>query len=285
MKARTLEMRVLAAALLLAAAAAQAAGEFPYYPEFAEVFSQYEEVKPLLAKKYAMKTSCPGVRVGACICEPLLGRDVAGMPGSYEISLYNGDDPDIARRWNEIIKTINAGGKVSASELGEKLRFFEDDEVHWQFKSIAISAYTFGCGMLRAGGAPRALGGYNAAYEKAAATLKSRDLLFTRLMGGDVLHGRVFEFENLSGKTVAIGVAYFPSNGHATEVVDLDLLASLAKISARGLHRSVGANPARFEENRERWKRIDESIPDEVAGQELPRVPEGNVVHVEWAEP
>jgi hypothetical protein len=207
------------------------------------------------------------------------------MPKYYELAFYNGDDPDVVRRWNEIIILINARSKTPASDLGEKLKFFEDKEVLWKFKACVMSAYNFGSGMRRAGGIPRSLGGYNEAYEKAAAVLKSRDLVFTGLMSGNVLHARVFEFENRSGKTVAIRVPYFPSNGYATEVADLDLLASLAKITARGIHRSVGADPAHFKQIRERWKKVDESIPDELAEKELPLITDGNVVHVEWAEP
>jgi hypothetical protein len=267
------------------AAAAHAACEFPYYPEYADVFGRYEEVTPLLAKKFAIENSCPNAKPGALICEPLLRRDVAGMPGSYELSFYNGDDPDIARRWNEIIKTINVSGKVSASELGEKLNFFEDDEVHWQFKSSVISAYTFGCGMVGGGGPPGSLYGYNAAFEKAAEVLKSRDLLFTRMMTGDVIYGLVFEFESRSGETAAIAIVSCRPYDSPPEVADLALLASLAEITARSLRRGVSGDIARSERYREMWKNIDESIPDDVAGQELPRVPEKNLGQTERAEP
>jgi hypothetical protein len=264
----------------MTATAARAECEFPYYPEFADVFSKYDEVTPLLAKKFAMITAVPGVRVGAYICEPLLLRDVTGMPLYNVLTFYNGYDPGVARKWNEIIKTINARRKVSASDLGEKLKFFEDEKVLWQFKAATISAYTFGCGMIEGGGSPRPLRGYNAAYEKAAAVLKNHDLLFTRMISGGYHYDQYFEFESRSGKKVAILAGFVPLNDYPTEVADLDLLTTLNEISARSLYRTVGADPGRFEEKREWWKRIDESIPDERAGQELARVTEEPVFHV-----
>ena len=273
--------------MLLAAATGVRAGcEFPYYPEYADVFGRYEEVTPLLAKKYALISQPPDTNDAAYVCEPLLLRDIAGMPVYNVLSFYNGDYPDVAKKWNEVISVINAGRKVPASELGEKLKFFDDDEVRRQFSSSTISVYTFGCGTIQGGGGlPKPLYGYNAAYEKAAAVLKNHDLLFTRMISGGYHYDQYFEFESLSGKKVTILVGFVPLNDYPTEVADLDLLTTLNEISARSLYRTVGADPGRFEEKREWWKRIDESIPDEVAGQELPRVPGENVGQTEWTEP
>jgi hypothetical protein len=280
-------MRFASATLLLVglAAASYATCEFPYYPEYADVFSQYDEVTVLLAKKFAVERGYVGTKPGAIICEPLLRRDVAGMPASYELSFYKGNDLDAARKWNDIIKTVNSGRKVPAAELGDKIKFFDDEEVYFKFQASVISAYTFGSGMYKAGGQPYGLSGYNAAYEKAADVLGTRDLFFDRVMSGDVLSSRVFEFEDRSGKSVAIGVPYYASDGCNTEVIDLDLLTSLAEITARSYHRAVGADPAEFEKKRERWRSIDENIPDELVEKEFPRTNDGNVVHVEWAKP
>lgn len=266
-------------------ASAAVAAEFSYYPEFADVFSKYDEVTVLLAKKFAMEGGYIDTMPGAIICEPLLRRNVAGMPASYELSYYKGNDLDVVRKWNDIITTVNKGQKVPASELGDKLKYFDDDEVYFKFKASVISAYTFGCGMYKAGGQPYGLSGYNAACEKAAEVLGTGDLFFTRVMAGDVLAARVFEFENRSGKSVAVGVPYYASDGCKTEVIDLDLLASLAEISVKGLYRSIGADPARFAEYNEQWKSLDERIPDELVKKEFPRTNDDNVFHVKQAQP
>jgi hypothetical protein len=270
-------LRIILFISVLAAATACVAADFLYYPEYADVFSKYDVVTVPVAKKFATERGYVDTKPGAIICEPLLRRDVAGMPTSYELSFYNGNDLDAARRWNDIIKTVNSGCKTTASELGEKFKFFDDDEVYFRFKSCVISAYTFGSGILRAGGQPYGLAGYNAAYEKAAEVLGTRDLFFVRVIGGGALAARVFEFENRSGKSVAVGVPYYASDDCETEVIDLGLLASLAEISARSLHRSIGADPARFAEYDEYWKNLDERIPDELVEIEFPRTNDDNV--------
>ena len=116
-------MRALKYILALAAAvaAAWAACEFPYYPEYADAFAKVDEVTPLLAKKAVMARPliCP---VGAIVCEPLIIRDVAGKPTWTYIAVYAGDGSSRVDRRNALARKLNAGERLEAAALEEDVR-------------------------------------------------------------------------------------------------------------------------------------------------------------------
>ncbi len=74
---------------VLLAAAAWAA-EFPYYPEYAEVFSRYEEVTPAMAV-----AAVGGWPAEATFAEPLLLRDANGMPYCYMIEAFPAEEAEL----------------------------------------------------------------------------------------------------------------------------------------------------------------------------------------------
>jgi len=273
---------LFAAACLALAGNALAECEFPYYPEYADRISQFDEVTPLLTKKLGMISHPWGVKPGAFICEPLLVRDIKSTPIFYALAFYKGDDVDVVKRWNEIVKKINAGSKTSASELSEEFKFFEDKDVRRLLSSSVVSAYTFGCGMIEGGGGtPESLRGYNAAYEKAAGVLNSRDLYFTRLIWGGYHFREVFEFEDRSGNKVAIVVDYVPQNEYPAAIADLGVIAADSEGLVKGWHEFIGEEPTRVEKHKDYWEIIQNKVPDDLAEQELARVPGENATQFE----
>jgi hypothetical protein len=104
-------------ALSALAAAGHAACEFPYYPEFADVFSQYDEVTPAMA--IAGIGAWP--EEATTFVEPLLLRDANGMPYCYMIEAFPADEAELVARWNEVVAKLNAGARLPAAELAAEL--------------------------------------------------------------------------------------------------------------------------------------------------------------------
>ena len=267
-------------------AATAAAAEFPYYPEYADKISQYEIVSTLLAKKFALEHPHLYAGAGSVLCEPLLVRDIVGAPFFYSVTIYNGGDDNVAKKWNEVVATFQSTAKTSAGELAEKLSFFGDEDVRGEFYSMTISAYTFGCGTYKMySGIPYTVRGYETAYAKAQKELGADDIYFSRLIGASYVENQIFEFENGSGEKVAIHVTLNLRSQFEAVIADLEANATQAKSVAKGWYDFIGDNVDMVNEYRIVWEEADRAVPDGLAAQELPRVGAESEAHIECAEP
>jgi hypothetical protein len=280
-------VRKLAWVVTLGALAATAAGcEFPYYPEYADRISQYEIVSPLLAKKFALEHPHPDAGAASVLCEPLLVRDIVGTPFFYSVTFYNGGDDDVAKKWNEVVAVLQLTGKKPAADLAEKISFFEAADIRSKFRSITVSAYTFGTGPYSMyAGIPKPVRGHKTAYAQAQREFGSEDIYFSRLIGASYVENQIFEFENGSGEKVAIHVTLNLRSQFEAVIADLEGNAAQAKAVAKGWYDFLVSDPDSANRRRVKWEEINVKVPDEVAGQELPRITGENVGHIERSKP
>ena len=263
-------MRILTAALLLAAAAAHAECEFPYYPEYAGEFAKVEEVTPLLAKKVLMTRPfiCPA---GAIVCEPLVLRDIVGKPTWISINAYAGDDLSLVDRYNGIVRRLNAGERLEASALEQDLSYFKGSG---EFAWVTLGAYTVhSLGFPAASyGALPALGDFRPTLAFAREELGSEDLCLNRIVGIGFSLWQAFEFEAPTGETV---IVEYEACGGDVHLLDIEKFTAgcreAAKLDVSIIERFEASG--RLEERLREWAEIDAGIPDEVAAEEYVRIP------------
>jgi hypothetical protein len=252
-------------------AAAAAASEFPYYPEYAEAFAKVEEVTPLLAKKVVMARPffCPA---GAVVCEPLVIRDIAGKPIWVFIAAYAGDDLSFVDRSNAIARKLNAGERLDASALERDLSYFRPAP---GFTGVALGAYTWTPPAFPAAGgsvlAP--LGGYKAALAFAREELGNDDLYFNRLVGQGFFDQQAFEFETPTGEKLI--VEYDPCGADVSALdaaEETEARRKNAESDARRIEHFAASG--RLEERLQEWAEIDARFADDVAADEYARIPE-----------
>jgi len=260
----------LLAVALGALAAAGAAGEFPYYPEFADEFAKVEEVTPLLAKKVVMVRPfiCP---VGAVVCEPLVIRDIAGKPIWMSIEAYAGDDLSLVDRRNALVRKLNGGERLEAAALERDLSYFRGKPgCTW----VAMGAYTWTPPAFPAasGGLLPPLSGYRAAFAFAREELGTDDLYFNRIVGRGFCEWQAFEFETPTGEKLI--VEYDPCGGEVS-ILDPEKEKGIRREAAEFEAGIIERFPAsgRLEERLREWAEIDAQIPDDVAADEYVRIP------------
>lgn len=265
-------MRVLIVPWLMCAlaAAAWAAGEFPYYPEYADVFSRYDEVTPEMA--VAAAGAWPGE---ATFAEPLLLRDINGMPYCYMVEAFPAEDRDLVATWNEVIAKVNAGAPLPAAELAGELealyaveyapsRFGEFpgafDEVEnplLHFAGAAVPTFTFdhpGPALGSSGGPPfPALRGYARAYHAATAWFEEDDAVyFSRIIAAGPEHVQILEFENDAGEKVALAV----DAELRPHPADLEENAAFMREAVRKKYDLLKEDPTWADKNRARWREL-----------------------------
>ena len=258
------------AVAVLAAATACVAADFPYYPEYAEEFAKVEEVTPLLAKKVVMTHPfiCPA---GAIVCEPLVLRDIVGKPTWISINAYAGDDLSLVDRYNRIVRRLNAGERIDASELEQDLSYFRGS---WEFTWVILGAYTIhSLGFPAASyGALPVLSGFRPALAFAREELGSDDLYFNRIAGTGFSQWQGFEFEAPTGEKVMVE---YEACGGDVHLLDIEEYKAGSRETAKtevSIIESFEAS-GRFEERLRAWAAIDAGIPDEVAADDYARIP------------
>ncbi|MEE9455735.1 MAG: hypothetical protein V3W11_01115, partial [bacterium] len=250
--------------------AAWGACEFPYYPEYADAFSQYDEVTPAMA--VAAVGGWPGE---ATFAEALLLRDANGMPFCYMIEAFPPKDGELVARWNEVIGKLNAGGRLPAAELAAELealyaveyepfRFGEAGETGdgernplLDFASAAVATFTFDPpgGLLGASGGPPfpALYEYGRAYRAASDHFDGDAVYFSRIIApGPFEHHQIFEFENDAGEKVALA----PDRQRRMHVADVAEHASAMREEIREKYELLKKDDAGAEKNRARWREL-----------------------------
>ncbi|MGD8718024.1 MAG: hypothetical protein PVH29_04290 [Candidatus Zixiibacteriota bacterium] len=267
-------MRFVSIALLLLGLAAivHSECEFPYYPEYADVYSRYDEVTPEMA--VAAVGAWPGT---ATFAKPLLLRDVNGMPFCYMVEAFPPGDADLVARWNGVIAKVNAGERIPAAELAAELealydveyppfRFGEPAETRdgernplIDFAGAVVSTFTFDNprSMLGAGGGPPfpALHGYAHAYREAA-TRYGGGFYLSRIIGTGPYHSQIFEFENDAGEKVALAV----DAGYAVSVADLEERDAAMRERVRKKYESIKNDDTWAEANRADWREIVDGL-------------------------
>ncbi len=262
------------ACLSLALAAGVHAAEFPYYPEYADVFSQYDEVTPLMA--VAAVGGWPG---GATFAEPLLLRDANGMPYCDMIEAFPAEEAELVARWNEVIAKLNAGGRLPAAELAAELealyaveyapfRFGESAEIRdgqrnplLDFASAVVATFTFDSpgGVLGASGGPPfpALYEYGRAYRAASDQFDGDAVYLSRIIAtGPFEYHQIFEFENDAGVKVALA----PDRQRRMRVADVEERASAMREEVREKYELLKKDDASAEKNHARWREIAEGL-------------------------
>jgi hypothetical protein len=258
-------------ALTALAAAASAACEFPYYPEYADVFGRYDEVTPEMA--IAGIGGWPGE---ATFAEPLLLRDANGMPYCYMIEAFPAEDAKLVARWNEVVAKLNAGERLPAAELAAELealyaveyapfRFGEAGEIGdgernplLDFASAAVATFTFDPpgGLLGASGGPPfpALYEYPRAYRAAVGHFdRDEAFYFSRIVArGPFEHHQVFEFENDAGEKVA----FAPDRQLRMRLADVDEHAAAMREKVRKKYELFKEYDVGAERNRALWEEI-----------------------------
>ena len=255
-------------------AATACAGEFPYYPEYADVFGRYDEVTPEMA--IASIGAWPGEAIFA---EPLLLREGRGMPFGYMIEAFPPKDAELVARWNEVIAKLNAGGRLPAAELAAELealyaleyagfRFGEaadtgDGERNplLDFASAIVATFTFDPpgGVLGASGGPPfpALFEYARAYRAAVGHFSDEAFYFSRIVAtGPYEHHQIFEFENDAGEKVALG----PDDQLQMRVADLEESDAAMREMVRKKYEFFKEYDVGAETNRARWEEIAEGL-------------------------
>jgi hypothetical protein len=260
---------------LALAAAAAAAAEFPYYPEYADVFGRYDEVTPEMA--IAGIGGWPGE---ATFAEPLLLRDANGMPFCYMIEAFPPKDGELVARWNEVIVKLNAGARLPAAELAAELealyaveyepfRFGKAGETGdgqrnplLDFASAAVATFTFDPpgGILGASGGPPfpALYEYGRAYRAASEHFGGDEAFyFSRIIAtGPFEHHQIFEFENDAGEKVAL----MPDRQLRIRLADVEEHASAMREKVRKKYEFFKEYDVGAEKNRARWEEIAEGL-------------------------
>ncbi len=262
----TLASVVPAAFLLTILPAAGGAGcDFPYYPEFADRIGQYDEVTPLMAKKFVMVGPSVDFERGSIVCEPLLIKTMVGMPLCYIVGVYRGDDVGVVQELNNIIKEINSGAQIPADRLYEDLIPLYGED----FSSTSVETYTFqDGGLISTGGFPAALVYYPEAVAKATEIFGTNDIYFNRIIGAGWAYFQIFEFENKAGETVAIETGY----GGRAYLADLEEHKAVTRDGVRNWVASIDAVPDKVARNVQWWERLNKEIPDEMAAEEFPRI-------------
>ena len=257
-------------ALAAAAGAAWAASEFPYYPEYADLFSQYDEVTPVMAKKVAIASPHFNNGPDEIVCEPLLIKDIAGKPLCYMVASYHGSDLNVVSKWNNVIEIINTGRKTRAADLAREVAYFYGTDLFRDFSGLVIGPHTLeGTVLLIAEGFFPVLAGFNGAYEAAARITGNGDLYFSRIIGASYYTVQIFEFEDGDGEKVAIMVDKYLQ----PRLADLSKNAADMHGLVKHLYESYTDNPEKAEFNREDWENTLERVADDVAADEYPRIP------------
>ena len=252
---------------IAATTAAVAECDFPYYPEYADAFSKYDEVTPLLAKKVVMGTRIPFAPAGAIVCEPLGIRDIAGTPLGFVVPTYNGTDLKAVKKWNAIANKINNGQKIPAKELKDEISFFYKKEYLDEFTTAVIHPYTFHSMIPGGSGTfPDVFAGYSTALKMASAELATDDAYFRRIVGGGLYRVQSFEFEDGNENVIIIG---YDKNGDV-DIVDPEVekegMRKVAEISFNSIKKLEASG--KIERNIQRWKDKDGAISDYDAAQE-----------------
>lgn len=226
---------------------AHAAGEFPYYPEFADLYSRYEEVTPATAK------AATGRGEGEIAGEPLLLRDVTGMPYCYITATYAQADASRLEKWNEVIRKLNAGEPLDAAELAEEVKAYYAGDYGKAVGCQVMGAYTCeDVGRLVTEGFFPALSGYRSAYRLAASELGAEDIYFKRIIAFGEYTVQIFEFEDDAGEKTAVMV----DEHQLAYQANLEENAAFMREAVRRLYNWFKENPDKAELNRERWQRI-----------------------------
>jgi hypothetical protein len=265
-------LKYIVAVAALVAASAHAACEFPYYPEYADVFGRYDEVTPVMAKKAAM--GYPGFcdNAGDVVCEPLLLKDCAGMPLCYMVGTYAAKNLYIVGKWNEVIKNVSAGEAMPAKALAEEMAFYYSEGIINRFNTLTVTPYTWNPPVLSASGGFPALVGYVAAYEAAVEHFGRDDFFFVGIIGTGYYVIQTFAFETDAGESVALEVDEFGEAGLA----NFEKRREGSRRAVRYWYDSLIGRPEMGERNRKKWADLIQRIPDDQAKEEFPRVLNGN---------
>ncbi len=261
--------------IIVTVASAVAAAEFPYYPEYADVFGRYDEVTPEMA--IAGIGGWPGE---ATFAEPLPLRDANGMPFCYMIEAFPAEEAELVATWNEVIVKLNAGERLPAAELAaelealyaveyESFRFGEGADIGdgernplLDFASAAVATFTFDPpgGLLGASGGPPfpPLYEYSRAYRAAVGHFGGDEALyFSRIIArGPYEHHQIFEFENDAGEKVALAV----SADYGVSVEDVEEHAAAMREKVREKYELFKEFDVGAERNRARWEEIAASL-------------------------
>jgi hypothetical protein len=263
------------AIIAFAAAAAYAGCEFPYYPEYADVFGRYEEVTPEMA------VASIGVRPGEAIfAEPLLLREGRGMPFGYMIEAFPPEEAELVARWNEVIVKLNAGGRLPAAELAAELealyaveyagfRFGEPADIGdgernplLDFASAIVATFTFDPpgGVLGASGGPPfpALFEYGRAYRAASEHFDGDEAFYvSRIVAtGPYEYHQIFEFENDAGEKVALIL----DRPRQMRLADVEEHAAAMREMVRKKYEFFKEYDVGAERNRALWEEIMEGL-------------------------
>jgi hypothetical protein len=264
--------------ILTTAASARAACEFPYYPEYADVFGRYEEVTPAMA--IAGIGAWP--EEATTFVEPLLLRDANGMPYCYMIEAFPAEDAELVATWNEVIVKLNAGARLPAAELAAELaalyavdyapfRFGEADDIGdgernplLDFASAIVVAFTFDPpgGILGASGGPPfpALFEYRRAYRAAVGHFDGDAFYLSRIIAtGPFEYHQIFEFENDAGEKVALAV----SADYGVSVADVEEHAAAMREKVREKYELLKKDDTNAERNRALWEEVAERLREE----------------------
>ena len=253
------------------AAATHAAGEFPYYPEYADAFSQYDEVTPLMAKKAAIASPSFGDNAGDVVCEPLRLVNCIGMPVCYMVATYAARDLYIVKKWNRIIKDINAGKAMPAKSLAEEMGFYYSEGIINRFNTLTVPPYTYDAPVVSVSGGFPPLIGYVAAYETAAQSFGDDDFYFTGIIGVGYYTIQIFVFENDSGERVALQV----DENRKPVLADFEASREGIRRAVSYWHDGLTEHPETAERNVQRWVDLSGAVPDDQANSEFPRVVAG----------
>lgn len=261
--------------MVMTATAARAGCEFPYYPEYADVFGRYDEVTPEMA--IAGIGGWPGEAIFA---EPLLLRDANGMPYCYMIEAFPAGDAELVGRWNDVIAKLNAGGRLPAAELAAELetlyaveyapfRFGEATDIGdgqrnplLDFASAIVATFTFDPpgGVLGASGGPP----FPALYEYRRAYLAASDhfdgdeaFYFSRIIAtGPFEYHQIFEFETDAGEKVALT----PDHERRMGLTDVEESAAAMREKVRQKYELLKEYDVGAEKNRALWREIAEGL-------------------------
>ena len=240
------------------AAVAHAGCEFPYYPEYADLFSQYDEVTPAMAKAAAIKEA------KEFAAEPVLLRDVTGMPYCYVVTVYENYDAVKVKRiekWDKVIKSINAGDKIDAGELS---RFFAN--YYFGFYDTAsrihlTGAYTFEETRIGISGRKGVIllpalvpcfAGYIAAYSEAMLHFGYVPFYFTRVITFGTNAVQIFEFENEQGEKLSV----LANERGGARTADLEENAGYMRNLALEKSEWVKNNPESARANHAKWQKL-----------------------------
>ncbi len=240
-------------AVAAVAASAHAACEFPYYPEFADVFGRYDEVTPEMA--IAGIGAWP--EEATTFVEPLLLHEANGMPYCYMIEAFPAEDAELVARWNEVVAKLNAGDRLPAAELAAELEELYAVAYAPRPGGSVLPTFTFdypGAHIITEGRWPfPAFYEYLSAYRVAKLRFESGGVFFlSRVVGAGPFSYQIFEFENEAGKKVALARE---SDG-LTHAADLEENAARMREAAGKKYELLIKDAVWAETNRARWEEI-----------------------------